>query len=94
MVWAALVGIGSGGGFILALSFIGLRTGSAHQTAQLSGMTQSVGYLLSACGPVAIGALHDVAGGWPPALAMCGVLCVVMAVMGLGAGRNRQITQA
>lgn len=91
VVWAALAGFGSGGGFILALSFIGLRTGSAHQTAQLSGMTQSVGYLLSACGPVAIGTLHDAAGGWPLALGVCGALCVLMAVMGLGAGRDRQI---
>ncbi len=36
---------------ILGLTFIGLRASSAHQAAALSGMAQSVGYLLAACGP-------------------------------------------
>ena len=39
---------------ILGLTFIGLRASSAHQAAALSGMAQSVGYLLAACGLVAV----------------------------------------
>ena len=91
MIWVALFGFAIGGAFILALAFIGLRTHSAEQTAQLSGMTQSVGYLLSACGPIAIGALHDAVGSWAPALAVCGALCILMVGLGLGAGRDRQL---
>lgn len=90
-IWVALFGFAIGGAFILALAFIGLRTRSAEQTAQLSGMTQSVGYLMSACAPVAIGALHDAAGAWGPALAVCGGLCLLMVGLGLGAGRDRQL---
>jgi CP family cyanate transporter-like MFS transporter len=40
---------------ILGLTFIGLRASSAHQAAALSGMAQSVGYLLAACGPPLMG---------------------------------------
>lgn len=91
MTWVALFGFAIGGAFILALAFIGLRSRSAEQTAQLSGMTQSVGYLMSACAPVSIGALHDAVGAWAPALAVCGALCILMVGLGLGAGRDRQL---
>jgi CP family cyanate transporter-like MFS transporter len=51
VVWTLVFGFGSGGTMILGLTFIGLRARSAHQAAALSGMAQSVGYLLAACGP-------------------------------------------
>ncbi len=47
---------------ILGLTFIGLRASSAHQAAALSGMAQSVGYLLAACGPPLMGKIHDANG--------------------------------
>ncbi|MBN9336098.1 MFS transporter, partial [Devosia sp.] len=89
--WVSLFGFGIGGAFILALAFIGLRTTSAHQTASLSGMTQSIGYLLSATAPVSVGALHDLVGSWQPAIVICIVLCALLALIALGAGRNLQI---
>ena len=45
----------------------------------------------AACGPIAIGALHDAVGSWAPALAVCGALCILMVGLGLGAGRDRQL---
>ncbi len=48
-------GFGSGATMILGLTFIGLRASSAHQAAALSGMAQTIGYLLAACGPPLIG---------------------------------------
>jgi CP family cyanate transporter-like MFS transporter len=51
VIWTLVFGFGSGGTMILGLTFIGLRARSAHQAAALSGMAQSVGYLLAACGP-------------------------------------------
>lgn len=43
-----------------------LRTSTSEQTARLSAGAQSVGYLLAASGPVAVGVLHDVTGNWSP----------------------------
>lgn len=89
--WTALFGFGIGGAFVLALAFIGLRTVSPQQTASLSGMVQSVGYLMSATGPVLIGALHDAAGNWQPGLIVVTTLCAVLALLGLVAGRALHI---
>lgn len=64
VIWTLLFGFGSGATMILGLTFIGLRASSAHQAAALSGMAQSVGYLLAACGPPVMGKLHDASGSW------------------------------
>lgn len=64
-------GFGSGATMILGLTFIGLRASSAHQVAALSGMAQSVGYLLAACGPPLMGKIHDANGNWSVPLDGC-----------------------
>jgi CP family cyanate transporter-like MFS transporter len=91
VLWVALAGLGAGSSILLALSMFGLRTRHHQQTAALSGMAQSLGYLLAATGPVVIGALHDSTGGWVvPLQVLCGVL-VVQGVFGLLAGRARTV---
>jgi len=90
-VWASMAGLAGGSSIVLALSFFGLRTRHHDQAAALSGMAQSVGYVLAAAGPIAAGALHDATGSWTPALAILTGLLVVLAVFGYLAGRARVI---
>lgn len=90
-IWTVVYGFGSGATMILGLTFIGLRASSAHQAAALSGMAQSVGYLLAACGPPLMGKVHDASGDWHLPLIACALLSVVMALCGAFAGRNREI---
>ncbi|SDV46314.1 CynX/NimT family MFS transporter [Chitinasiproducens palmae] len=90
-VWCVLFGVGTGAGIILGLSFIGLRTRNAHQAAALSGMSQCIGYLLAAVGPMAMGGLHDALHGWTVPLLLCIVLAVLAASIGNLAGRNLHI---
>lgn len=90
-LWAFCFGFGSGGGVLLALMFMGLRTHNAHQAAALSGMAQCVGYLLAASGPTLAGRLHEVTGSWTLTLYIGVALAVVMAVFGSLAGRSRVI---
>jgi MFS transporter, CP family, cyanate transporter len=45
--------------FLLGLAFLGLRSKNARQAAELSGMTQAIGYILTAVGPIFIGSLYD-----------------------------------
>ncbi|MFN1130437.1 CynX/NimT family MFS transporter [Lelliottia nimipressuralis] len=92
VLWTIVYGFGSGATMILGLTFIGLRASSAHQAAALSGMAQSVGYLLAACGPPLMGKIHDTAGDWRIPLIACALAGVVMAVCGVLAGRDREIT--
>ena len=92
-LWIVLLGLGTGGGIILGLTFVGLRASHAQQAAALSGMAQCVGYLFAASGPALVGAMHDRLGGWTAALGLCAALCVAMAGCGLLAGRAIQIGQ-
>ncbi|ENM0711521.1 CynX/NimT family MFS transporter [Salmonella enterica] len=91
VIWTLLFGFGSGATMILGLTFIGLRASSAHQAAALSGMAQSVEYLLAACGPPVMGKLHDASGSWYLPLSGVTVLAIIMAIFGLYAGRDREI---
>ncbi|WP_213086176.1 MFS transporter [Roseateles sp. DAIF2] len=93
-LWAACFGFASGGVFILALVFMGLRTTSPQQAASLSGMAQCAGYLLAAGGPTLAGALHDWAGNWSTVLWIGALLSLLMAACGVLAGRARTIGMA
>lgn len=83
-----LVGLGQGMSISVALAFLGLRTANAHEAAQLSGMSQSVGYLLAAVGPVLIGYQFDWTHSWQPSLWTMFVVGLMMLVAGMGAGRS------
>lgn len=91
VVWTLIFGFGSGATMILGLTFIGLRANSAHQAAALSGMAQTIGYLLAACGPPLMGKIHDANGDWQIPLIAVALISVVMALFGAPAGRNREI---
>ncbi|EEP0997564.1 CynX/NimT family MFS transporter [Salmonella enterica] len=90
-VWVVFVGISTGAGVILGLAFISLRSGNSVQAAALSGMAQSVGYMLAAGGPPVVGLLHDRIGGWTLPLVSCTFLSLILAVLGYQAGRARQL---
>ena len=91
VIWTLIFGFGSGATMILGLTFIGLRASSAHQAAALSGMAQTIGYLLAACGPPLIGKIHDAYGDWHIPLIIVALIAVVMALFGALAGRAREI---
>ncbi|MFE7192865.1 CynX/NimT family MFS transporter [Kitasatospora sp. NPDC057541] len=90
-VSATILGVAQGGSLGLGLAFIVLRTDSVAGAAQLGGMSQAVGYLVAAAGPVGAGALHQLTGGWTTPLALMLVLATVVAVAGWGAGRDRTL---
>jgi len=91
LAWTVLLGLGQGAAFGLGLSLILLRSGSEPHAAELSGMTQTVGYLLSAPVPIGLGFVRDVTGGWTwPLLALL-LLLLPLLLMGLGASRNRHV---
>jgi CP family cyanate transporter-like MFS transporter len=87
-LWAALLGLGMGGQFALALTVLAGLGATAAETAAISGLAFFVGYLLAATGPVAAGALHDATGGYRvPFLAVAGVGMITL-VAGVAAGRR------
>lgn len=94
VVWVITFGFSCGGAFILGLSFVGIRTHDAHQTAALSGMAQCVGYLLAATGPIVFGALHEMTGSWDAPLMVAAAASLVLGVLSIPAGKSHVIRKA
>lgn len=88
-----LIGLTLGGGFALALTFIGLRASNAEHATELSGMSQSIGYLLAASGPFVIGSIYDVTHTWTVPLITLMCVCVVIIVAGYQVGKNRYVLE-
>jgi CP family cyanate transporter-like MFS transporter len=62
--WAVALGIGTGGLFPLTLTLPIDNSADAEEAGRLTAMTFFVGYMLSALGPVAVGGLRDLIGGY------------------------------
>lgn len=88
---STFLGVTLGGCFALALTFLAIRAKNAKHASELSGMAQSIGYLLAAIGPVFIGFLHDLTNEWTvPLIVLIGITVLVI-IFGLGAGRNKYV---
>jgi CP family cyanate transporter-like MFS transporter len=76
-LWVALIGIGAGAGFPLGLAVIAWRTPDGATSAATSGLALGVGYTVAGLGPLLMGLLIDLTGGYPAAI---GVLLAGAAV--------------
>ncbi len=92
LLWVAIFGFGSGMTLSIALTFIGLRTPDSRHAADLSMMSQSVGYSIAAAGPITIGFAHDLVGNWQLPFTLILLSTVVLTLVGLGGGRNRLVS--
>jgi MFS transporter, CP family, cyanate transporter len=90
-LWVVLIGLGQGACFSLALTFFALRAPDPEHAAALSGMAQSVGYLLAAFGPFLFGVLRDATGAWTVPLALLLAVVSCLMVTGLGAARDAKV---
>jgi CP family cyanate transporter-like MFS transporter len=93
IVWAVIGGLGQGAGLVAALTLISLRGRGHHETTQLSGMAQAVGYTLAAAGPVVAGYLTQATGGWSTTLIVFAALAATQLTLGHLAGRDPRPTQ-
>ncbi|UTM59159.1 MFS transporter [Photobacterium sp. CCB-ST2H9] len=59
-----LIGMGTSLGFIMGMSMLNWRSTDAGHASALSGMVQSVSYLVAATGPVIFGSFHDLSSDW------------------------------
>jgi MFS transporter, CP family, cyanate transporter len=88
LVWAIVAGLGQGAALVAALTLISIRGRTHHETTQLSGMAQAVGYLLAAGGPVLAGFLTEHTGSWDTTLIVFAALSLVQITLGVAAGRD------
>lgn len=88
-----MLGIALGAAISHGLTLIGLRAANAKQASDLSGMAQSVGYILAAIGPFIMGFLFDLFQTWTIPLALLIVITILYTIAGIGAGRNLYVLQ-
>lgn len=88
---ALLLGAGTTTTFVLAMTLFGLKTKNATDTRSLSGMVQSVGYLISALGPIVVGNLNAQTHGWFASLVVIMIAALFFTVCGVLAERHQYI---
>lgn len=94
LLWILVFSLASGAALTVAFALVAVRARDPQETARLSGMTQSVGYLIAAAGPFAAGILAQVTGSWVPVLlATAGVACL-QSVVAWFAGRTTPVLPA
>lgn len=85
------LGVSIGLIFSMATVYFSSRTHTVDDALELSGMSQTVGYLIAGCFPPIIGFLFDWSGHWQfPLIVLMGVP-LVMCLTGLLASRNQMI---
>jgi CP family cyanate transporter-like MFS transporter len=70
---------------------INLRTRTHAGSVALSGFTQGLGYTLGALGPLAVGLLHQLTGGWTVALIVLLATALAAAAAGAVVARPRTL---
>lgn len=88
LLWASLIGLTSGATLAMSLTLMAQRARDHDASTALSGMSQSVGYVIAAFGPVVFGSLHTLTGDWTASLAVVLAVLVVLVFVGAFAGRD------
>lgn len=81
-LWIALCGVGQLI-FPACLALINLRTKTHEGSIALSGFVQAIGYLIAALGPLLVGLLHDITGGWGASLVLMSGAAVLFVYFGI-----------
>ncbi|NKC69201.1 CynX/NimT family MFS transporter [Vagococcus fluvialis] len=85
------IGIAGGIAFSLSMMFFNLRTSTPKEAADLSGMAQSIGYILAAVGPFLFGLLHDLTNNWQSSLFLLIGMTIILLFVGLDAGSSKKV---
>lgn len=88
---AVIIGISNGLSFSLSILFFSTRTKSSINAVKISGMAQSVGYLIAAFGPPVFGKLHDWDISWNSSFYFLSAAVLLMFFFGMRAARNRYV---
>lgn len=86
-----LLGLSTNMAFSEAMTLFSLKTRNPNETASVSGMGQSFGYLLAATGPMVCGWMHDLTANWFSVLVFLLVVTIVMTFVGLLVDREEYV---
>ncbi len=90
---AILIGIAGGFAFSLSILFFSLRTKTMVGTIKISGMAQSVGYLIAAFGPPIFGKLYDIDSTWSYSLYFLICCMMILTFFGIKASQPKFVEE-
>ncbi len=93
-VAAILLGLSNGLSFSLSILFFSLRAKSTANAIKISGMAQSVGYLIAAFGPPIFGKLHEIDPSWNFSFYFLAVSIILLLFTGIKAAENKFVEEA
>lgn len=77
-----LLSCGGGASFSWVVTMIAVITDGPEEASRLSGMSQSLGYVMAAIGPTLSGVIVDATGSWSAVLILLSVISALIAVFG------------
>lgn len=80
-----------GGMFGIALLFVSTKASAPQKVARLSGMAQSLGYLIAALGPIFLGFVYDIAKSWNVPLVLFIILTLLLIFFAYKANNSKVI---
>lgn len=90
-IGVTICGFCSGCCLSLAMLMINTRASNAAVAAQLSGMSQAVGYLIAATGPFVMGFVFDLTQNWTFTLVILILMMIPLFITGWNSGRDRKV---
>lgn len=89
-LWVVLLGVGLGT-FAMVLTLLGLRARTAESTAALSTVVQGCGYVLAGVGPLLVGVLRGLTGGYTGMFVMVYIGVALLLITGWVVCRERYV---
>lgn len=87
VVWTAVMGLGCAAIFTLCIMLFSLRTYTPNQASKLSGMAQTIAYLVAFVGPFGAGWLYELSGNWNGPLLFILILTIINVIIAWLASR-------
>lgn len=88
-----LIGIAVGLAFALSMMFLVLRTQNAEEASELSGMSQSIGYLITAIFPPLFGSIYQLTHSWTIPLSLLFLIALLQLITGLPSAKNKFVLE-
>lgn len=88
-----IAGFASSAAFNLVIVFFTKKTTNPIQTAEISGMSQSIGYLLAAVGPIVFGMIRSTFNTWSISLYLSIFLTICLTLVGIALYKSGTIKE-
>ncbi len=88
IAWAVIGGCAQGASLVVALALIAMRGRGSAETVVLSGVAQSLGYLIAAMGPLTFGVVVQLTGGCRASLVLFTFVAFLQCVFAILAGKT------